>query len=92
MDGSHHIVISGVAHRVTSVGREDPPCGLEEFLGDTEFTIDMAGAPYVVRGCGGRLGSQVRFHEKQGALGHDVRVWHVTQAEQGILAEHVAAF
>ncbi|MDQ3611932.1 MAG: hypothetical protein M4D85_10075 [Actinomycetota bacterium] len=92
MNGSQHTVISGVPHRVTSVGGDEPPSALEGFLGDTEFTIDMSGTPYVVHGCGSRLDTQVRFHEKQDALRHDIRVWHVTQVDHGFVAEHVAAF
>ena len=84
-------VISGVPYPVTSAG-EDAPSGLDAFLGETVFTIDMAGRPYVVRGTGDALDGQVRVHEKSTVAGKDVRVWHLREAEQGITAEHVAAF
>ncbi len=83
-----HSVISGVPYPVVSPGAGD----LDGFLGDTEFTIDMAGHPYVVRGCGSRLDARVRFHEKCDVVGRDVRVWHVTPRDGGFAAEHVAAF
>ena len=84
-------VISGVPYPVTSAG-EDAPSGLEAFLGETVFTIDMAGRPYVVRGTGDALEWQVRVHEKSIVAGKDVRVWHVSEGPGGITAEHVAAF
>jgi len=86
-----HTVVSGVAYPVSSSSDDGPPA-LEDFLGDTEFTIDMAGTPYLVHGCGSRLDDLVRFHEKDHALGRDVRVWHVSAGERGVTAEHVAAF
>lgn len=84
-------VISGVAYPVSSV-RDAQPCRLDDFLGDTEFTVDMAGHPYRVQGCGGRLDERVRFHEKDHMVGRDIRVWRVTPVGDGFLAEHVAAF
>ena len=84
-------VISGVPYPVTTAG-ELAPTGLDAFLGETVFTIDMAGHPYVVRGTGDALEGQVRVHEKSTVAGKDVRVWHVAQQGQGFTAEHVAAF
>ena len=84
-------VISGVPYPVTSVG-DDVPSELDAFLGETVFTIDMAGRPYVVRGTGDALEGRVRVHEKSIGAGKDIRVWHVAQTEQGFTAEHVAAF
>ena len=84
-------VISGVPYPVTATG-EDAPSALDAFLGETVFTIDMAGHPYVVRGTGDAIGGQVRVHEKSTAAGKDVRVWHVTEARHGFTAEHSAAF
>ena len=84
-------VISGVPYVVTATG-DAAPSDLDAFLGETVFTIDMAGRPYVVRGTGDALEGQVRVHEKSTVAGKDVRVWHVRKAEQGFLAEHVAAF
>lgn len=84
-------VISGVAHPVESVAGHLPTL-LAQFLNETEFTVDMAGEPHLVRGCGSRLGGKVRFFEKDGVLGRDVRVWHVTATGGEFTAEHVAAF
>jgi hypothetical protein len=84
-------VISGVPYVVTSTG-DDAPSGLDAFLGETVFTIDLGDHPYVVRGTGDALEGVVRVHEKSAVAGKDVRVWHVREAEQGFLAEHVAAF
>ena len=84
-------VVSGVPYPVTSVGGATPS-GLTEFLGDTAFTIDMAGRAYDVQGAGSDLEGQVRFHEKSAVMGKDVRVWHVTREGEGFQAVHVAAF
>ena len=84
-------VVSGVRCPVVSVAGTDPHL-LAQFHGTTEFTVDMSGAPYLVRGCGSTLDGSVRFHEKDEVLGRDVRVWHVSQVDGGFVAEHVAAF
>lgn len=84
-------VVSGVPYPVTSVGGA-APSGLDAFLGETVFTIDMAGRAYDVKGAGSELEGQVRFHEKSAVVGKDVRVWHVTREDGGFRAVHVAAF
>lgn len=84
-------VVSGAACPVVSVAGTDPHL-LAQFLGTTEFTVDMSGDPYLVRGCGSALDDQVRFHEKDDVLERDVRVWHVSKRESGIVAENAAAF
>jgi hypothetical protein len=84
-------VISGVPYLVAP-GDHDGPTTLDGFLGDTEFTIDLAGHPYQVRGCGSRLDDRIRFHEKHHLVGKDIRVWHVSTAGSGFVAEHIAAF
>ena len=84
-------VISGVPYPVTSAG-EGAPAGLDAFLGETVFTLDMAGHPYVVRGTGDTVEGKVRVHEKSTHAGKDVRVWYVAEGPQGFTAEHVAAF
>jgi hypothetical protein len=84
-------VISGVPYPVTSSG-DQAPTGLDAFLGETVFTIDMAGHPYVVRGTGDVVDDRVRVHEKSIVAGKDVRVWYVAQRGRGFTAEHVAAF
>ena len=84
-------VVSGVRCPVVSVAGTDPYL-LAQFHGTTEFTVDMAGTPYLVRGCGSTHEGQVRFHEKDEVLGRDVRVWHVSEQDGAFSAEHVAAF
>ena len=84
-------VISGVPYPVTSAG-DAAPAALDAFLGETVFTIDMAGQPYVVRGTGDALDGRVRVHEKSAVAGKDVRVWHIAEVQQGFTAEHIAAF
>ncbi len=84
-------IVSGIRCPVVSVAGTDPRL-LAQFLGTTEFTVDMAGTPYLVRGCGGWDDAHVRFHEKDEVLRRDVRVWCVLEDEDGIVAEHVAAF
>jgi hypothetical protein len=84
-------VVSGIACPVRSVAGTDPRL-LAQFLGTTEFTVDMSGTPYLVRGCGSWNDAHVRFHEKDEVLGRDVRVWHVDEVDGAFVAEHVAAF
>ena len=83
-------VISGRPYPVAALAGGEP-ADLDDFLGEREFTIDMAGHPYSVHGIGSRLDDQVRFHEKS-HHGKDVRVWHITRAPAGFCAEHMAAF
>ena len=83
-------VISGVPYRVTAAG-DGTPTGLDAFLGETVFTVEVAGEAYVVRGTGDAPDGQVRVHEKSTVAGKDVRVWHVHQTADGFTAEHVAA-
>jgi hypothetical protein len=84
-------VISGLPYPVTSSAAGEPT-GLDDFLGDTEFTVDLKGHPLLVRGHGSRLDEVVRFHEKDHLGGKDVRVWHVAARDGGFVAEHIAAF
>ncbi len=76
----------------TTAAGNGTPSALDAFLGETVFTIDMAGRAYVVRGTGDALDGRVRVHEKSTVAGKDVRVWHVSEGPQGFTAEHVAAF
>lgn len=84
-------VVSGVPYAVTGTG-DGAPASLDAFLGETVFTLDLGGRPYVVRGSGDVVGEDVRVHEKSALAGKDVRVWHVRHSGQGYVAEHVAAF
>jgi len=84
-------VISGKPYPVTH-----PPVGaasgLDLFLGDAEFTVDLGGDPHLVRGRGVRHETLVRFYEKDHIGGKDVRVWHVADFATGFVAEAVSAF
>lgn len=84
-------VISGKPYPVTR-----PPvggaAGLEPFVGDAEFNVDLGGDPHLVRGRGALVDGVVRFHEKDHIGGKDVRVWNVTRRGEGFQAEALAAF
>lgn len=84
-------VVSGVGYRVRSVAGREPTL-LAQFLGEKSFTVELGDSDHLVRGCGSPLDGCVRFHEKDDGAGRDVRVWHVTAADGGFSAEHIAAF
>lgn len=90
MTGTPSSVVSGVPYPVTAVGGASPS-SLDDLVGETEFTVDLGGNDYLVRGAGNRLDERIRFHEKTD-FGRDVRVWHVSSTGSGLTAEHVAAF
>ncbi len=83
-------VAPGVSCPVVSVAGTDPYV-LAQFHGSTEFTVDAAGTPYLVRGCGSTLDGLLRFREQDEVLGLDVRTWFVREADGRFVAEHVAA-
>lgn len=80
-------VVSGIAYPVLRVGGR--ACEqLSDFLDYTDFTIDVDG-PYTAKGCGGANGDEVRFYEKDGGSGRDVRVWRIVRTDEGdFTAEH----
>jgi hypothetical protein len=87
--GSPRAVVSGVPYEVRQV-RDREVLGLEDFLGDTTFVLDLDGDEYRVWGPGVPDGDGVRVFEKdeQGA-GKDIRVWTVRRgADEGYIAEH----
>jgi hypothetical protein len=92
---SWHSIASGKPYLVNGSSTGDLT-SLDQFLGDAEFTIDGEGGPVLVRGHGvpleGSAPAVVRFHEKSEIGGKDVRVWHVSSDERGIVAESIAAF
>jgi hypothetical protein len=84
-------VVSGVPYQVRRV-RDHEVLGLDDFLGDTTFVLDLDGDEYRVCGPGVRDGDGdgVRVYEKdsQGA-GKDIRVWTVRRGSGDVyLAEH----
>ena len=90
---SWHTIASGKPYLVVAPAPGDSR-SLEAFLGDVEFSIDAGGGrePMLVRGHGVSHGEVVRFHEKDSIGGKDVRVWHISAAPGGFVAESVAAF
>jgi hypothetical protein len=87
------IVASATPYPVLLVG-DQAPSSTSGFAESDRFTLDLAGTPYLVRGCGRVVGDQVRFHEKDVAnSGKDIRVWSVTRHDDGTFtAQHEAAF
>lgn len=74
-------VASGCAYTVTEVAGRSPVT-LDDFLGDTEFTAVRQDQHCGVSGCGSKDGTVVRFHEKRGDGGRDLRIWEVSSAEE----------
>lgn len=81
---------SGQQHPVVLVARR-PPADLADFVGhEIALTLACSGVEHVVTGNGAHTGNGVRFHEKDGSSGKDVRVWHITGAPgSGFTAETV---
>jgi hypothetical protein len=86
-------VASATPYTVLLVG-DQVPSTVTAIAESDSFTVDLAGTPYQVRGCGRVVDDQVRFHEKDLAnSGKDIRVWCVTRNEDGSFsAQHAAAF
>jgi hypothetical protein len=74
---------SGLPHPVVLVARR-PPVELGDFVGDdVVLTLARGGEEHVVTGQGARTGDDVRFYEKDGSSGKDVRVWRIAGADGG---------
>ena len=74
---------SGQQHPVVLVASR-PPAALTDFVGQgVQLTLARSGVEHVVCGDGASTGDGVRFHEKDGSSGKDVRVWQITGAEGG---------
>ncbi|MFP5347346.1 MAG: hypothetical protein ACLGIA_09975 [Actinomycetes bacterium] len=86
-------VVSGQPYPVTEV-EGAPPGSLEQFVGETRFTVDLDGRPYEIAGVGGEQNASVRFHEKDVAHdGKDIRVWLVSRTAGGsFVAEQQSAY
>ena len=70
-------VASGCVYTVTDVSGHQPDT-LDEFVGDTAFTVARNRQSCYVGGTGVRTGHDVRFHQKDAATGKDIRVWCIT--------------
>ena len=76
-------VISGKPYEVRSVN-EHAPGGLDDFIGDTTFVLDLDGDEYTVRGPGIHVDPGVRVFEKSDeGFGKDIRVWMVCRPSSG---------
>jgi hypothetical protein len=83
---------SGLPYPVVAVSGEAPR-SLDQFVGTSSFTVDKGSGESSVSGVGVRNDDGVRFQEKAGLDGKDVRVWQIRQvAEQRLTAESIAAF
>ena len=83
-------VVSGKPYAVVEV-KGTPPAGLDEFGGDTSFLLTLGSHHHEVVGVGTVVDGMALVHEKGGedGGGKDVRVWQVTNAPGGFVAEHV---
>ncbi len=71
-------VVSGMPYLITAVAGQ-PPTGLTDFIGSAvTFTAQRNSFACVVVGDGVAWGHDVRFNEKAGAAGRDVRVWDIS--------------
>jgi hypothetical protein len=75
-------VISGVPYVVTEVAGR-PPMTLSDFVGRVKFTASRQDQSCHISGIGSETSTGVRFNEKDGNTGNDVRVWQITRAEPG---------
>ena len=71
-------VISGVPYLITEVaGRR--PVALTDFIGSTvSFTAHRGAGSCIIVGDGVAWGPDVRFNQKAGGAGKDVRVWDIS--------------
>ena len=83
-------VASGCPYAVTEVSGHQPD-QLDEFVGDTAFTVIRDRQICYVGGTGVRAGHDVRFHQKDAATGKDIRVWCITAAGAHRFAAHTVA-
>lgn len=80
------MIVSGVPYAVTEVD-DRVPSALAEFAGSATFAVEGATGRHVVLGEGTVQDGYVRFHEKAGAGGKDLRVWHVAEVDGAFQAE-----
>lgn len=83
-------VPSGINYRVLAVG-DTPPTALADFAGDVSFTLAAGDNVYSVSGTGALGSDAVRFFEKT-PTGKDLRVWSISQVDDGFEAVHAALF
>ena len=75
-------VASGMQFAVATVNG-CAPARLEDFVGESDFTLRCGGQDRLIGGRGHRDGDSVRFTEKDaGHGGRDVRVWAIDLGQQ----------
>ena len=77
-------VVAAVPYTVIDVNGHAPQ-GLEDFDGESEFTVEGHTGRHVVIGEGCADGQGMRVHEKAGHGGKDVRVWNITREPDGTI-------
>ena len=71
-------VVSGVPYLVTAVAGR-PPVSLHDFVGSVQFTVTRQAQLCHIGGLGAEGDLGVRFNQKAGTTGKDLRVWEITQ-------------
>lgn len=85
-------IASGLPYHVLSVAGA-PPATLDQFVGELGFIVDKGSVESAICGVGTRNADGVRFQEKDGPDGKDVRVWQIRQVAAGrVTAESLSAF
>lgn len=76
-------ISSGRPYRILAVAGGEPST-LEQFVGETAFTISKDGGESVIAGLGTAHDNAVRFYEKDlERTGKDVRTWALIQEPDG---------
>jgi len=74
---SQQPIASGVGYTINETNGERPG-SLDQFVGTAVFVIDVRGELRTIEGSGSFDGKSVRFYEKHGGTGKDIRVWRIT--------------
>jgi len=77
-------VISGIPYVVVEVDGT-PPDTVGGLAAAEELVIEGRTGRHVVRGEGSGTDDGVRFHEKAGPGGKDVRVWNIRRGSDGVI-------
>lgn len=86
-------IASGKPYPINDVG-DRVPSQLDDFVGETAFTLHLGDGVHRVCGVGAPEGDVVRFHEKdRDHTTKDVRVWQISRdGEDRFIAASTAAF
>ena len=84
-------VVSGVPYLVSEVAGRLPH-SLEDFVGTVQFAATRHGQICHIGGVGAESDGGVRFNEKAGATGKDVRIWQITHVgAEGVFQAQAAS-